>query len=381
MRNILAILVDRANYGRMKPVLSAIQNDPDLKLDVMCTGTMVLPRFGNVVDEVVRDGFPVTSRVYMEIEGSNTTTMSKSIGLGIVQFSSELERINPDIVLVIGDRYEALGVTISAAYMNLTIAHIQGGEVSGSIDESCRHAITKFSHLHFPSTKRAAEYLIRMGEDSESVFFVGCPAGDYIKSLSTEVSFSDISAGVGANLNLDEPFLLVIFHPVTTKGGMRVEADALLEALHELETPTIWLWPNIDAGADRISTAIRAFREKNDSSWLYLAKHFEPEVFQKLLKKAACAIGNSSSFIRDTTFTGTPVVLVGDRQVGRERGENILESDLTKENLIAGIRYQVDHGRYEVSDLYGSGDAALKIVEILKSEKPEIQKTISYIKD
>ena len=161
---------------------------------------------------------------------------------------------------------------------------------------------------------------------------------------------------------------------------MRAEADALLEALHELKIPTIWLWPNIDAGADRISTAIRAFREKNDSSWLYLAKHFEPEVFQKLLKKASCAIGNSSSFIRDSTFSGTPVVLVGDRQVGRERGENLLESDLSRADLIESIKYQIDHGRYEASDLYGSGDAAVKIVEILKSEIPEVQKTISYIK-
>ena len=217
MRRVLAVLVDRANYGRMKPVLSRLNLDPEVELQVMCTGTMVLPRFGNVVEDVVRDGFPVTSRVFMEIEGSNTTTMSKSIGLGIVQFSTELERMAPDIVLVIGDRYEALGITISAAYMNLPIAHIQGGEVSGSIDESCRHAITKFSHIHFPSTRRAADYLIRMGEDSEAVFFVGCPAGDYIKSLSTEITFSDISGGVGADVNLDEAFLLVIFHPLRPK--------------------------------------------------------------------------------------------------------------------------------------------------------------------
>ena len=135
---------------------------------------MVLPRFGNVIDEVINDGFPVSSRVYMEIEGSNNSTMSKSIGLGIVQFSTEFERISPDFILLIGDRYEALAVAISAAYMNLPIAHIQGGEVSGSIDESCRHAITKFSHLHFPSTKRARDYIIRMGEDVESVHYVGC---------------------------------------------------------------------------------------------------------------------------------------------------------------------------------------------------------------
>lgn len=381
MKNILAILVDRANYGRMKPALSAIHNDPDLKLDIMCTGTMVLPRFGNVVDEVVRDGFPVTSRVYMEIEGSNTTTMSKSIGLGIVQFSTEFERISPDFILLIGDRYEALAAAISAAYMNLPIAHIQGGEVSGSIDESCRHAITKFSHLHFPSTKRARDYIIRMGEDIESVHHVGCPAGDYILSLSNDLRFSDIAGGLGTAIDPQKPYLLVIFHPVTTHSGMRNEASELLEALHEINMPTIWLWPNVDAGSDRISTAIRSFREDKKPEWLYLAKHFQPEVFQKLLKNAACAIGNSSSFIRDTTFSGTPVVLVGDRQVGRERGENLIEAEFCQTDLSKAINFQLAHGKYFNNNLYGDGNASGKIVDILKNFSPKIQKTISYIKD
>ena len=247
MKKILVILVDRANYGRLKPVLSAIMRDKDLDLEILCTGTMVLPRFGNVIDEVINDGFPVSSRVYMEIEGSNNSTMSKSIGLGIVQFSTEFERISPDFILLIGDRYEALAVAISAAYMNLPIAHIQGGEVSGSIDESCRHAITKFSHLHFPSTKRARDYIIRMGEDVESVHYVGCPAGDYIMSLPNDLEFSDIAGGLGAAIDLQNPYLLVIFHPVTTHAGMRDEASKLLEALHEINMPTIWLWPNVDA--------------------------------------------------------------------------------------------------------------------------------------
>ena len=381
MRKILAILVDRANYGRMKPVLLAIQGDSDLELEVMCTGTMVLPRFGNVVEDVVCDGFPVTSRVYMEVEGSNTTTMSKSIGLGIVQFSTEFERISPDFILLIGDRYEALAAAISAAYMNLPIAHIQGGEVSGSIDESCRHAITKFSHLHFPSTQRAKNYLVRMGETVESVHHVGCPAGDYIMSLPNDLEFSDIAGGLGAGIDLQKPYLLVIFHPVTTHSGIRNEASELLEALHEINMPTIWLWPNVDAGSDRISSAIRSFREKNDPSWLYLIKHLEPEIFQKVLKNTVCAIGNSSSFIRDSTFSGTPVVLAGDRQVGRERGENLIEAEFTQAGLSKAINFQLAHGKYPISNLYGDGNASEKIVDILRKFKPRIQKTISYIQD
>ena len=381
MRNILAILVDRANYGRMKPVLSAIQNDPDLKLDIMCTGTMVLPRFGNVEDQVVREGFPVSSRVYMEIEGSNTNTMSKSIGLGIIQFSNEFERISPDFILLIGDRYEALAGAIAAAYMNIPIAHIQGGEVSGSIDESCRHAITKFSHLHFPSTKRARDYIIRMGENPESVYHVGCPAGDYIMSLPNDLEFSDIAGGLGKEIDLQKPYLLVIFHPVTTHYEIRCEATELLQALDKIKMPTIWLWPNIDAGADKISSAIRAFREKKKPEWLYLAKNFQPEVFQKLLKNTACAIGNSSSFIRDTTFSGTPVVLIGDRQVGRERGGNLIEAEFSQSSLEKAIKLQLAHGKYSNENIYGDGNASKKIVDILKKFRPKIQKTISYVNE
>jgi UDP-hydrolysing UDP-N-acetyl-D-glucosamine 2-epimerase len=379
MRKILAVLVDRANYGRMKPVLTSLHNDPDIDLEVLCTGTMLLPRFGNVVKIVEDDGFKVTSKVYMEIEGSNPTTMSKSIGLGIVQFSTEFDRINPDFILLIGDRYEALSASISAAYMNLPIAHIQGGEVSGSIDESCRHAITKFSHLHFPSTQRAADYIVKMGEEAESVFNVGCPVGDYILSLPNDLSCEDLIGGIGNPIDPSKPYLLVIFHPVTTHIDTRFEVEEILEALNSIGMQTIWLWPNVDAGSDRISSAIRAFREKNDTSWLYLVKNFKPETFQKVLKGAACAVGNSSSFIRDSTFSGVPVVLVGDRQVGRERGSNLIESKFDSQDIYNKVRHQIEHGPYEGCQVYGDGNASERITKIIKEFEPNIQKTISYI--
>lgn len=379
MRKILSILVDRANYGRMKPVLNTLQEDPDIELEVLCTGTMLLPRFGQVVNIVESDGFNVTSKVYMEIEGSNPTTMSKSIGLGIVQFSTEFERIKPDFILLIGDRYEALSAAISAAYMNLPIAHIQGGEVSGSIDESCRHAITKFSHLHFPSTQRAADYIERMGESKESVFNVGCPAGDYILTLPDNLSNDDLIGGIGNPIDISKPYLLVIFHPVTTHLDTRYEVEEILEALDYIGMQTIWLWPNVDAGSDRISSGIRAFRERKDADWLYLIKNLPPETFQKVLKNAACAVGNSSSFIRDSTFSGVPVVLVGDRQVGRERGSNLIEAEFDKKNIIEKVKYQIDHGRYDGCQIYGTGDASNKITNIIKHFEPNIQKTINYV--
>ena len=169
-RKILVTLVDRANYGRMKPVMAAIQRHPALQLQVLCAGSMVLERFGTTLNDVAADGFPVDARVFMELEGSVPLSMAKSVGFGIIEFAGEFQRLEPDIVLLIGDRYEALAAAIAAAYMNLCLCHIQGGEVSGSIDESARHAITKFAHYHFPATKRSAQYLVRMGEDPATVY-------------------------------------------------------------------------------------------------------------------------------------------------------------------------------------------------------------------
>lgn len=380
-RRICVVLVDRANYGRMHPVMRCIAQDPDLELLTLCAGTMLLERFGQAERIVEADGFRVDSRIYLEVEGSVPVTMAKGIGLGIIEFSSEFHRLRPDVVLLIGDRYEALAAAIAAAYMNLPIAHIQGGEVSGSIDESARHAITKFAHLHFPSTDRSAEFIRRMGERPDMVFNVGCPSGDYIRTLDVSLP-KDLFArvGVGGGIDPDQPFLLVIYHPVTTRfGEARRQAEQLLEALHQLQTPTVWIWPNIDAGADDISKALRVYREHHDARWLHLVKNLDPVTFQKCLKVTACAIGNSSSFVRDSTFSGTPVVLVGDRQTGREHGENLVSVPVETARIVEATRAQLSRGRHEPSVLYGDGRASERIVEQLKRFEPYPQKLLSYL--
>jgi UDP-hydrolysing UDP-N-acetyl-D-glucosamine 2-epimerase len=380
IRRICVVLVDRANYGRMHPVMRAIQNDQDLELVTVCAGTMLLERFGQAENTVIVDGFSVDGRVYMEVEGSIPSTMAKSIGLGIIEFSSEFQRLKPDVVLLIGDRYEAFSASIAAAYMNIPIAHIQGGEVSGSIDESARHAITKLAHIHFPSTERAAEYVLKMGEHEDYIFNVGCPSGDYIKALDTHLPRDLLDKeGVGAGLDLDLPFLLVIYHPVTSQfENERQQAEQLLHALDELSYPALWIWPNIDAGGDHISKAIRVFREHNDAGWLHLVKNLEPVTYQKCLKKTVCAVGNSSSFIRDSTFSGTPVVLVGERQAGREHGENLKATPIEKNSIIASIKEQLSHGPYESCNLYGDGVSSEQIVKHLKNIELYTQKKLQY---
>jgi UDP-hydrolysing UDP-N-acetyl-D-glucosamine 2-epimerase len=364
----------------MYPVMIALDEDPDLELQVICAGTMLLERFGEAEKMVENDGFKIDHRVFLEVEGSVPVTMSKSIGLGIIEFSNVYQQLQPDILLLIGDRYEALAAAIAGAYMNIPIAHIQGGEISGSIDESARHAITKFSHLHFPATKRAADYLARMGEDPAHVHNVGCPAGDYIRKLDTDLPSNIFKKmGVGANIDPEKPFLLVIYHPVTTNfGSEKEQAEQLISALHDLAMPTVWLWPNIDAGSDNISKVIRVYREKNTSEWLHLVKNLNPKIFQKCLKKTVCAIGNSSSFVRDSTFSGTPVVLIGDRQDGREHGKNLTAVDPVADQIKSAVQLQLEIGRYEPGALYGDGNASSRIINKLKGFVPYSQKTLNY---
>jgi UDP-hydrolysing UDP-N-acetyl-D-glucosamine 2-epimerase len=379
-RKVAVVLVDRANYGRMKPVMQEIANEETIEMQVICAGTMMLERFGSPIKVVKQDGFQVSSEIYIELEGSTPTTMAKSVGFATIEFSSEFQRLKPDIVLIIGDRYEALAAAIAASYMNLCIAHIQGGEVSGSIDESARHCITKLAHYHFPATKRSAEYICRMGEHPETVFQVGCPSGDIALSLDRTLPdniFSD--RGIGAELTPAHPYILVVFHPVTTYyGEQQNETRQLLLALSYLKLPTVWLWPNIDAGSDYVSKTIRSYREQHDTDWLRLIKNFSPENYLKVLANAICAVGNSSSFVRDASFLGTPVVLVGDRQQGREIAENVIKVPAQEQEILYATKQQLERGRYAPSHLYGNGMASRQIVEILTQISPYVQKRLAY---
>ena len=375
------VLVDRANYGRLKPVMRAIASHPKLQLQVLAAGTMVLERFDLPVRVVREDGFPVDGEVYIELEGSTPTSMAKSVGFAVVEFASEFQRLKPDIVLLIGDRYETLAAAVAAAYMNICIAHIQGGEVSGSIDESARHAITKFAHFHFPSTRRSAEYLVRMGERPDTILAIGCPSSDIAREVDRKLDPKVVnSRGSGAWIDVSQPFLLAVFHPTTTEyGGERAQMEELLKALHQLEMQTILLWPNIDAGADHVSKAIRVFRDRAKPTWLRTLINLPPENYLKVLANAACAVGNSSSFVRDASYFGTPVVLVGSRQDGRETAEHVVRVPPVAEEIADAVRAQLSHGRYPPSTLYGDGHVSERIARALAEVELYIQKRLHYV--
>lgn len=381
-RKITVVLVDRANYGRLKPVMKAIQGHDALDLSILCSGTMVLSRFDRPLKIVENDGFSIDSEVYIELEGSTPTTMAKSLGFGIVEFSSEFARLKPDIVLIIGDRYEALAAALASSYMNICLAHIQGGEVSGSIDESARHCISKLAQFHFPSTVRSAEFLKKMGERSNSIFMVGCPSGDIALALDKTLPPDIFEEGIGGIVDYRQPYILVVFHPVTTSYGADVESvNELLEACEQISEQVIWLWPNIDAGSDQVSAALRRFREKKHPKWLRMIKNFTPDDYLRVLANAKCAIGNSSSFVRDSSFFGTPVVLVGERQQYREYAENVFKVNCNKDEIVSAIHKQILSSPYSPSLLYGDGNSSKKIADHLATVTPYLQKSLSYVSE
>ena len=379
-RKVCVVLVDRANYGRLKPVMQAVAAHPELELQVVAAGTMVLDRFGRAADVVRADGFSIAGELHLEVEGSTPQTMAKSVGFGVLEFSSEFARLDPDLVLLIGDRYEAVSAALAAAYMNLCLVHVQGGEVSGSIDESARHVITKLAHFHFPSTDRAARFIVRMGEREETVLGVGCPSSDLARSLDRRLPSEVVNgSGSGCTIDVDAPYFLVVFHPTTTEFGGEVEqAENLLGALDALHTQTILLWPNIDAGSDRVSKAIRMFRDRVDPVWLRCVTNLIPDDYLKVLANASCAIGNSSSFVRDAGFFGTPVVLVGGRQEGREADVHVTRVPPALGQIVAATRQQLRHGDYPPSTLYGDGYVSGRIAEKLARLTPYLQKRLAY---
>lgn len=379
-KKICVVVASRANYGRVKSLLVEIKKNKKLELQLILSASAILKRFGNVLDIVKKDGFKPNSIVYTVVEGENLETMSKSTGLAIVELTTCFSKLNPDIVVTVADRYETMATAIAASYMNITLAHIQGGEVTGSIDESVRHSITKLAHIHFPATQESKKRIIKMGENKKYVFNTGCPSIDLIKKTPKINNKHNIKEnGVGIKINYSKPFILVVQHPVTSEYGEGFrQISETLRAIEKLNIQTIWLWPNIDAGSDEISKGLRVFRETKSDSLISFYKNFEIEDYAYILKNCICAVGNSSSFLREGEFFGTPVVLVGTRQNGREHGKNITKANYKTSDILIKIKKQIAHGKYNSKKIFGDGTAGKKIVNKLISSNPSIQKKITY---
>jgi UDP-hydrolysing UDP-N-acetyl-D-glucosamine 2-epimerase len=382
VRSVCVVVGSRANYSSIKSAMHAIRDHPDLELQLVVGASALLDRYGTVLDVIERDGFEPDERVFMLIEGETPSTMAKSTGLGLLELPTAFERLEPDVVVTVGDRFETMATALAATYMNIPLAHTMGGEVSGNIDESIRHAVTKFAHIHFPACTDAAERIVRLGEDPASVHVVGCPRMDLVAEVLARPGdglSSIFEEGVGGAFDLDRPFLLVSQHPVTTEyGDGERQITETLAAVQEVGLPAIVLWPNADAGAEDIARGIRKFREHEDDSRLHFFKNLPTDDYVRLMKRTACIVGNSSSAIREGAFIGTPAVDIGARQAGRQRGANVAAAGYACEEIADAIRRQLAHGPYESEPIYGDGHAGERIADILARVEVSVQKRIAY---
>ena len=287
-RKICVVITARPSYSRIKTALEAIKNHPDLELQLVIAASALLDRYGSAVNYIQKDGFEISAKVFNVLEGENLTAAAKTTGIGILELSTVFDNLKPDIVVTIADRFETMATAISASYMNIPLAHIQGGEVTGNIDEKVRHSITKLSDYHFVASQSAKERVIKLGENPEFVFNTGCPSIDLASNVKNkpELDFEPYLkyGGVGSCPDLKNGYIVVMQHPVTTEySDSRIHIEQTLDAVKDLEIPVLWFWPNVDAGADGTSSGIRSYREKHSLDHIHFFKNMEGEDFLRLL--------------------------------------------------------------------------------------------------
>ena len=383
-RKICVVVTARPSYSRIKTALIAIKKHPSLELQLVIAGSALLDRYGNAVDYIEQDGFKIDAKVFMVLEGENKTSMAKTTGLGVMELATVFYNLKPDAVVTIADRFETIATSIAAAYQNIPLIHIQGGEVTGNIDEKVRHANTKLADIHLVASNDAKARLLKMGEDAEYVFNTGCPSIDIANVVkeSPELNFNPIEkyGGVGKHIDWKNGYLVVMQHPVTTEyDEARIHVTTSLKVIHELGIPTFWFWPNVDAGADGTSNGIRSYREIYQPENIHFFKNMIPEDFLRLLVNSKCLIGNSSVGIRECAFLGVPVVNIGTRQQGRARGENVIDVSYSSEAIKNGINNRFEKAKViKQSAIYGEGNSGEKIANILADVKLRFHKTISY---
>lgn len=417
MRTVCVVATNRSDYGRLHPVMEALKAHDNIQLKVVVGSAayfdglwwylryakvpsllkalpwLIRARLIKIVGGeravltqeqlsrmVLADGYEIAARLPLLIEGSTPPQMVSAAGIGLLKLSEILSNLKPDVVLINGDRFEILPVAVATAYLNIPLAHIEGGDVSGTIDNSIRHAVSKFAHLHFPATAESARRLERMGEDPATIFTHGSPIIDTLRDIDTSLG-NDLHDRYPKDLNpidLTKPYVVVMQHPVTTEyKESYAQTKELLAALDQIGMPQFFIAPNIDAGSDGIASALTEYRQSPGAARSIFHKHLSLEDYIKVFAHAAVAVGNSSSFLREGAYLGVPCVVVGSRQRYRERGENVIEVPAEQRVIVDALRKQIAHGRYPSDLRFGTGDAAVRIAETLATidlAKVSIQK-------
>ncbi|MDA1183164.1 MAG: UDP-N-acetylglucosamine 2-epimerase [Acidobacteria bacterium] len=382
-RRICVLVTARPSYSRIRSALQAIRDHPDLELQLVVGASALLERYGNAIQAIEHDGFEPAARVFMVLEGENLVTSAKSTGLGLVELATVFDNLKPDAVVTVADRYETLATAVAASYMNIPVVHVQGGEVTGSIDEKVRHAVTKLSNLHLVSTALSRERVIRLGEEPDTVVLTGCPSIDIAAQVQLRPSLDfdpfEKYGGVGPRGDLSRGYLVVMQHSVTTEWNeARQQVGETLYAVKDLGLPVLWFWPNVDAGSDGTSKGIRMFREQEKPENFHFFRNMSPEDFLRLLCGATAIVGNSSVAIREGSFLGVPAVNIGTRQFGRERGHNVIDVDHDRRAIVGAVQEHMRRGKPAADVLYGDGRAGERIADALAQRELRVEKRLTY---
>lgn len=389
MKNIVVYTGSRANYSSTKTVLKAFKESPSISAINLLGGAANTDRYGSLGNLMQADSVGKPDFYYTALHDvTSQDTMPMSLAAGISECTRVFSNGKPDAVLVVGDRYDILAPVIASTLLNIPVIHTMGGEVSGTIDENIRHAVTKMANLHFVSNDDAFHRVIRLGEDPNTVFNVGCPRMDliaevqqkYSPNMSVETILSRYKGVGSAKINDSDEYLLVSLHSVTTDEKETLDLITnLLRAIKYINKKVILIWPNFDSGTEIIAKRIRTFRETElTRDWLNCYTNFSVEDYTTLMLKSKMLIGNSSSGIREAAFLGVPVVNIGSRQNGRLTGKNVIHSTASYCEMIKAINQQMN-SCYRSEKIYGDGNAGKKIVSIIENfEFSGSQKKICY---
>lgn len=381
-RRITVITGTRSEYGLLYPVMHAIENHPKLELSIIATGMHLSHEHGYTLNEIKKDGFSIDAMVDMLMIGDTGAHMAKSLGKGIIGMTDALEKIRPDILLVLGDRDEPFAGAVAAAHMNIPVAHIHGGETTeGCIDESIRHSITKFAHIHFPATEESADRIRKMGEEPWRIHTAGAPGLDTI--LNTKFIPAD-QLVKKYSLRKEQPLLLAVQHPVTIQPEKAEEQIRItLEALKELMIQTVLVYPNSDAGG---RSMIEAIKEYGHLLFLHTFKSLPHIEFISLMNLANALVGNSSSGVIEAPSFHLPAVNIGIRQEGRQHTCNLINVPHDKQKIIDAIKMALYDETFKKKvhncvNPYGDGKAGIRIADVLAKieiNQKLLQKKITY---
>lgn len=383
-RKVCVVITARPSYARIRTALEAIRDHKDLELQLVIAASALLDRYGNAVNVIEKEGFKIDRQVYMILEGENLVTPAKSTGLGLAELATVFNDLKPDVVVSIADRFETMATAVASSYMNIPLAHVQGGEVTGNIDEKVRHAITKLADIHLVASQNAAIRVEKMGEEKSRIHVTGCPSIDLAdKAMKAEPrNVTDILSnygGVGSDVDITNGYLVVLQHPHTTEYEMsRAHIEETLYAINELKIPTLWFWPNVDAGSDGTSKGIRVFRESHRLDHVHFYRNLQPMDFLSVLINSKAIIGNSSVAIRECAYMGVPAVNIGKRQNRRDRGRNVIDVAHDRTEIRGAIEEAISSDARVSDPIYGDGSAGKNIADVLATCELTIEKTLTY---